>query len=169
MASGDTLVVFTPLQNEPPSTNYATLDLRNGVAVLDFDAATDEEAVFAGFMPRHYDGGGVTVTIGWMATDTTVTPHNCVWQAAFLSVTDDLDDLDTKAFAAFQSTGAVAEPTASGEVGYDTITFTNGAQMDSVAAGEYFRFKVRRDADDTSATDNLTDDAELVFVEIKET
>ena len=169
MASGDTLVVFTPLHNEPPSSNFATLDLRNNIPVLDFDDTTDEEAVFSGVMPRHYGGGGVTVTLGWMATDTTVTPHNAVWQAAFKSVSDDADDLDSKAFAALNTSGAVAEASASGEVAYDTITFTDGADMDSVAAGEFFQLKVRRDADDTSGTDSLTDDAELVFIEIKET
>lgn len=169
MASGDTLVVFTPLNNIPPSSNYATLDTRNGYPVLDFDDTTDEEAIFSAVMPRHYAGGGVTVTLGWMATDTTVTSQNVVWQGAFMSVSDDVDDLDSKAFAAFNGSGAVAEPSASGEVGYDTITFTDGADMDSVAVGELFYFKVRRDADDTSATDSLTDDAELVFVEIKET
>ena len=169
MASGDTLIVFTPLHNEPPATAFATLDTRNGYVVLDFSDTTDEEAIFRGVMPRHYGGGGVTVTIGWSATDVTVTPHNVVWQAAFMSVSDDADDLDTKAFAAFNTSGAVAEPSASGEVGYDPITFTDGADMDSVAVGEMFLLKIRRDADDTSGTDSLTDDAELWFVEIRET
>jgi hypothetical protein len=116
-------------------------------------------------MPRNYAGGGVTVTIGWMATDTTVTPHNVVWDVAFKSVTNDADDLDTKAFAAVNSV-TDQEASASGEVAYAAITFTNGADMDSVAAGEYFRLRVTRDANNGS--DSLTDDAELVFVEIKE-
>jgi len=117
-------------------------------------------------MPRSYRGGGVTVTIGWMATDTTVTPHNVVWNAAFKSVTDDADDLDTKAYAAVNAV-TDAEASASGEVAYAEIAFTDGADMDSVAAGEYFRLKITRDADNGS--DTLTDDAELVFVEIRET
>jgi hypothetical protein len=166
MASGDTLCYFNALNNEPPSSNYATLDTRNGIFVLDFDADADEYAEFGGFMPRHYDGGGVTVVIGWMATDVIVTPHNIVWNAAFKSVSDDADDLDVKAFAA-ANTATDAEASASGEVAYTTITFTDGADMDSVAAGEYFRLQIMRDADNGS--DTLTDDAELVFVEIRET
>jgi hypothetical protein len=35
MASGDTLAVFFPAMSEPPSSNYATFDTRNGVLVLD--------------------------------------------------------------------------------------------------------------------------------------
>jgi hypothetical protein len=41
--------------------------------------------------------------------------------------------------------------------------------MDSVAAGEIFRLKITRDADGTSGTDDLTGDAELLGVEVKET
>ncbi len=166
MASGDTLVVLTALHNEPPASNYATPDTRNNIPVLDFDADTDETAEFSAVMPRNYDGGGVTVTLGWMATDTTVTPHNCIWDVAFKSVSDDADDLDSKAYAAVNSV-TDQEASASGEVAYATITFTDGADMDSVAAGEYFRLKVTRDANNGS--DTLTLDAELLFVEIKET
>lgn len=169
MASGDTLAIFTPLHNEPPSTAYATLDIRAGAssavhAVLDFDSATDESAEFAGFMVRNYDAGGITVTIGWMAT--TATSGNTIWDVAFKSVSDDADDLDTKAFAAANSVTATAA-SASGEVDYATVTFTDGADMDSVAAGEYFRMRLMRDAD--SGSDTMSGDAELLFLEIKET
>ena len=166
MASGDTLCYFTPAMAELPSSNYATFDTRNGVLVLDFDASTDESAQFPGFMPRHYDGGGLTVTIGWMATSATT--NDCIWNVAFKSVSDDADDLDSKAFAAVNAVTATCA-SASGEVDYATVTFTDGADMDSVAAGEYFRLKVLRDADGTTSTDNMTGDMELVFIEIKET
>ena len=169
MASGDPLAVFKPQDNEPPASAFATPDTRNGYSVLDFNDTTDEEAIFRGYMPPWYDGGGVTVTLRWTATDTTVTPQNVVWQAAFMSVTNDADDLDTKAFAAFNTSGAVAEGSASGEPVDDTITFTDGADMDSVAVGEMFFLKIRRDADDTSGTDSLTDDAELWQVVVTET
>ena len=64
MASGDTLLIFTPLHNEPPASNMATLDVRNGHPVLDFDATTNESAVFSGVMPQNYAGTtGATVYI----------------------------------------------------------------------------------------------------------
>lgn len=165
MASGDTLAVFFPRDAEHAAV-FATFDTRNGVSVLDFDDTTDESMEFPGFMPRHYGGGGITVTVGWMATS--ATSGTISLDVGFKSVTDDADDLDTKAFAAVNN----ANPTtasATGEVDYIAITFTDGADMDSVAAGEYFRMIVTRDANGTTSTDNLVGDMELVFVEIKET
>ena len=47
MASGDTLLTFTPASNEPPATVFATLDTRNAHPVLDFDDAANEDAVFS--------------------------------------------------------------------------------------------------------------------------
>ena len=166
MASGDSLCYVNVLSGEPPSAAFASLDTRNSIPVLDFDDSTDEHTEFGLFMPRHYSAGGVTVTVGWMAT--TATTGTISLDVAFKSVSDDADDLDTKAFAAANN----ANPTtasASGEVQYTEITFTNGADMDSVAAGEYFRLKVLRDANGTTSTDNLVGDMELLFVEIKET
>ena len=173
MASGDTLLIFTPLHNEPPDANNATNDVRTATsgdtdhssfAVLDFDQSTDEHAEFSGIMPRNYDGGGVTITIGWSSGLTT---GNVIWNTAFKSFSDDADDMDSKAFATAQASSAVATPSAAGEIGYDTTTHTDGAQMDSVAVGEYFRLRVTRDAN--NASDTLAGDAELVFVEIRET
>lgn len=170
MASGDSLCFFPAEAGIPPAANYATLDVRAGsgviVPVLDFDDTTDETIYFKGLMPLHYAGGGVTVTVHWMATS--ATSGTISLDVAFMSVTDDADDVDTKAFAAVNN----ANPTtasATGEVDYATVTFTDGADMDSVAAGEVFFLKVTRDADGTTSTDNLSGDMELVAVSIKET
>ena len=73
MASGDTLLTFFPNDNEPPSSNYATLDTRNQHPVLDFDASVDESAVFTGILPRNYGGGGVTVYLHLSASGITST------------------------------------------------------------------------------------------------
>ena len=167
MASGDTLVVFTALHNEPPASNFATLDTRNLIPVLDYDAATDETAQFSSVMPRHYAGTtGVTVTVGWMASS--ATSGTISLDVAFKSVTDDADDLDTKAYGTPNNANPTTA-TATGEVDYIAITFLDGADMDSVAAGEFFQLEVTRDADGTTSTDDLVGDMELVFVEIKET
>ncbi len=167
MSSGDSLLAFYPDQNQPPGTIPATPDLRNLHPVLDFDATIDEEAVFSAVMPEHYGGGGVTVEIHYSMSSATT--NNTVWQGAFERIGIGSQDVDSDGFAAFNSSGQDAVPGTSGFVGIATITFTNGADMDSVVAGELFRFKVRRDADDTSATDNAVGDAEMHAAALLET
>lgn len=164
MASGDTLCVFTSHMGQPPTANYGTLDTRNTHLITDFDAGTDESIYFPGVLPRHYGSNGVTVRICWMAS--TATTNEVVWAAAWERHQDDAFDLDGDGFAAAQTVTATA-PSASGEVSYDDIAFTDGAQMDSVAVGESFRLHVYRDADD--GDDDMTGDAELLRVEVRET
>lgn len=164
MASGDSLLIFGPLSNEPPSSAFATIDLRNGHPVLDFDAATDESAVFTGILPRRYGGGGLTVYLHWTATSATSGATR--WEVAFEAISG--LDIDADSFAATQSAGGTANGT-SGIETVTTVAFTDGAQMDSVAAGGAFRLKVTRDANGTTGTDDMTGDAELLAVEIKET
>ena len=165
MASGDTLLVFTPMNNEPPAAAFATLDSRNGSLVLDFDATADEEAVFSfPALPRHYDGGGITANAKCMMTS--ATSGNVVLQGAFERGNT---DRDADSFASFVSSGAVAVNATSGIPFNVPIAFTDGAQIDSLAVGEPLRFKLRRDADDTSATDSATGDLELLGIELQET
>ncbi len=149
-----------------PVDCFATFDTRNNKSIVDFDAASNEVAMFQGFMPRHYAGGGLTITVGWMATSATT--GDTSWAIFFMSVSDDADDLDIKNFAAPNTNTTVDAPSASGEVDYFTITFTDGADMDSIAAGEMFYLLLMRDAQD-STNDDMAGDAEFVFMEIQET
>lgn len=166
MATGDTLAVFTPLHNEPPATIYATLDLRNVHPVLDFDGSADEEAVFSGVLPSGYAGGGLTVVTFWSFTSATTGSLRV--QASIERIDASSLDIDADSFATANSAGGTA-PGTSGQIIAVSITFTSGAQMDSLAAGELFRVKIRRDADGTSGTDDITTDAELLGVHVKET
>lgn len=163
MASGDTLCQFFPQDNEPPSSNYATLDTRNGHPCLDFDAATNESAVFTGIMPQHYDGGGVTVYLHYAMSS--AMSGDIDWDAAFERIGDQQQDIDSDGFAAVNSVDDTTVPATSGNVDIVSIAFTDGADMDSVAAGESFRLKITRDA----ASDTAAGDAELIAVEIRET
>jgi hypothetical protein len=162
MASGDTLLIFTAQHNQQPSANGATLDLRNNIPVLDFDAGTDEYAVFSAILPRIYAGGGLTVNCWCMATSATT--GDVIMQAAIERGTT---DMDSDSFAAAQSSAAVTANGTSGILFNVPVAFTNGAQMDSLAAGEPFRLKINRDAN--AAGDTMTGDLELVSVEVKET
>jgi len=163
MSSGDTLLILTSLHNEPPSSNPATLDRRNLHPVLDFDAATNESAVFSAVMPRSYGAGGITVYIHYAMSS--ATSGNIDWDIAFERIGDQQQDLDSDGFAAVNSVNNTTVPGTSGNVDIVTITFTNGADMDSIAVGEGFRLKITRDA----ASDTASGDAELLFLEIKET
>ena len=163
MAAGDTLLVFTPLANEPPAANYATLDVRNGHPVLDFDASTNESAMFTGVLPRHYAGGGVTVYLHYSMSSAEADTVD--WDVAFERIGDQQQDLDSDGFAAVQSVDNTTVPGTTGLVDIVSVAFANGAEMDSVAVGEAFRLSVTRDA----TNDDAAGDAELVAVELRET
>lgn len=163
MASGDTLLIFTPLHNEPPTSDPATLDLRNNHPVLDFDAATNESAIFSAVMPRSYAGGGLTVSLHYAMSS--AISGDIDWDVALERIGDQQLDIDTDSFAAVNSVDNTTVPATSGFVDVVTVIFTDGADMDSIAVGEAFRLKVIRDA----AADTATGDAELLRVEVKET
>jgi hypothetical protein len=154
-----TYEVFTPLHNQPPASNYATVDTRNSIMVLEFDAATDESSVFVGVMPEAASlGSGLKVRIHWMAD--TATSGTCRWgvQIERMNTDEDSDSFDTVATAGSTTNGT------SGIITTTEITITT---IDSVAAGEPYRLKVFRDADGTSGTDDMTGDAQLVAVEVR--
>ena len=166
MASGDTLVVFGPQEGVPTATNEAELIQRNRHFLAAYDAATDEDMVFSGVMPAAYAGTtGITVTIIWAAA--TATANDVIWNAAIERLNDDAVDIDSDSFAAANASPAATAPSASGELSYDDITFTDGADMDSLVAEESFRIKITRDADNGS--DDMAGDAQLWAVVITET
>jgi hypothetical protein len=162
MASGDSLLQFSPLGAEFPASNYATLDTRNNHPCLDFDTTTGEAVYFTGVMPQHYSGGGVAVYVHWAAS--TATTGTIGWLAALERIGDSQQDIDSDGFAADNTVTATTVPGTSGHVDITSVTFTDGADMDSVAAGEMFRLRITRDV----ANDNAAGDAELYYVEIRE-
>jgi hypothetical protein len=164
MASGDTLFEFFPQHNEPPTTNYATLDVRNGHVVLDFDTTTQESAIFKGIVPRNYSGGGITVYVH--AALTSATTGTLGWDVTFERVSDSQQDIDSDGFATAQTITAVTVPGTSGFVFILNVAITAGAAgTDSIAAGEGFRLRLRRDV----ANDTAAGDAEFWGLEGKET
>lgn len=163
MASGDTLAVFDAQAGQQPSASYPAWGVRNGQAHLAFDAAADESVDFRGVMPQHYAGGGVSVILHWRAAS--ATSGDVVWTSAFELQADGGQDTDSDGFASAQS-ATVTAPGTAGMLDYATISHTNGGQMDSVVAGDVFRLRITRDADNGS--DTMTGDAELVSVEVRE-
>lgn len=164
MASGDTLAIFTPESNQPPATAYAALFVRNGHLVLAFDTTTQQTAIFAGVLPRNYAGGGITAYASWMAAS--ATSGTIGWDITFERDNAANHDLDADAFATAQTITAATVDATSGKVAVTNVAITAGATgTDSLAAGDAFRLRVRRDV----ANDSATGDAHLLNVEIKET
>ena len=152
-----TYTVFTPSQNQPPATAFATLDTRNSILVLDFDDATDESAIFVSVIPEAASlGSGLKIRLHWMAT--TATSGNCVWDVSLERMNT---DLDSDSF----NTIASATAAANGTSGILTITEITLTTIDSVTAGDGYRLKVNRDANNGS--DTMSGDAELVVVEVR--
>jgi hypothetical protein len=173
MASGDTLLILSPRDYTPPATIYATLDTVTGTStpveafeVLDFDDTTQEYADFHGLvMPANYATGGITLTIFYSAAEAATDVVK--WEAAFRRVADDAEDLDTTAHTYDYNVVEDTAPSVIGEVAYASITFTNGADMDSVVAGEMFTLRVSRNPS-TGGTD-VTGDASIHAIRISET
>lgn len=121
-----------------------------------FDASTVEYIDIPCFL-RGYDGGGLTLTLVWSAAS--ATSGNVIWSAAIRRFQDDAEDLDTAHTYDYNNASADAAPSALNENSYITITFTNGADMDSWANGEYAIIRIRRFASD--AGDTMAGDAYL--------
>lgn len=159
-AKSKTISVFTPNQNQPPSANFATLDTRNNILVLEFDATTEESAYFTGVIDEgRLLTNGITVRIYWMAD--TATSGNVRWGAQFEKTGTDLDSdsFDTNA----QVTSAV-----DGTSGIESVASINISTIDSLSAGDRYRLKVYRVAADAT-NDTMSGDAQLVSLEVRAT
>jgi hypothetical protein len=114
-------------------------------------------------MPRNYAAGGLTVYIHYSMSSAEADTVD--WDVGFERIGDQQHDVDGDGFAAVNSVDNTTVPGTTGLVDIVNVTFTDGADMDSVAVGEKFRIKVIRDA----TNDDAAGDAELHCVEIKET
>jgi hypothetical protein len=155
-----TLARFTAAKdNQPPATAFATLDTRNSIAVLDFDAATDEAAIFSGVIPDYANlASGLKIRLAWMAT--TATSGNVRWGVQIERMTTDLD-------ADSWHTATLVTSAANGTSGIVTIAEITATALDGLAVGDTFRIKIYRDADD-AASDTMSGDAELIAVEVQQ-
>lgn len=169
MATGQ--VVAAVLRAIPPATSYMTPDVRPGGSspaenfpVWDGDDTTAEMMDFVCFLSASYAGGGLTIVLPWTATS--ATSGAVVWAAAIRRL-NTAEDVDASHTYDFNNASAATAPATNGNPTYTTITFTDGADMDSVAAGELFILRVKRLPAD--AGDTMTGDAELWAPVVKET
>jgi len=152
-----TLLIFTPDQGQPPASSFATFDTRNSVLVLDFDPLADESIVFIGCVPTNATlTSGLKVRINWTAS--TATSGACIWSVEFERMNT---DIDADSFA----TAATGTTTTNGTSGVPNVTEITITTIDSLAAGEFFRLRITRDAD--AAGDTMAGDAELISVAVE--
>lgn len=156
------IALFLPVHNEPPSSNYATLVYRNNHPSLAFDTTTQETAIFRGVVPQGATmTNGFTIYIQWAATS--ATSGTIGWDVTFERVASGGIDIDSDSWG---TAATVTATTVSGTSGITTTTSVAITQANlpaSLAAGDMYRCRIRRDV----ANDTATGDAELYRVEIQ--
>lgn len=156
-AGTKTYAIFTPLNNEPPATNYATIDTRNSIMVLDFDGTTQESAVFRSIMPEGASFSSLVAYIWAMAT--TAITGDVIWGVQYEDM--NASDLDTDSF----STGVTKAMTIAATSGVPLGITISTSSFDGITVGDPYRVKIYRAA--AEAGDTLVGDAEFVAVEIR--
>lgn len=157
-----TRFVGLPHSAEFPSSNFPQITQINQRPVLAFDAATDETAYWTDVAPQGLTG---TITVLIYYAMASATSGNIIWQAQLEAVTDgDATDLDsTTSFGTANSSATTAVPGTAGYIDVVSITMTNA---DSLAAGDYYRLSVNRDAN--NASDTASGDCYLLAVELRD-
>ena len=160
MASGDPVVQIREIL--PPASSAATIDTRAGgsspaesVMVRDFPAGV---LTYLDYRCRlvSYGNNGLTFSLPWSAS--TAISGTVRFGVAIRRIQDDAEDVDASHTYDFNDVDDTAA-SASGELSYPTVTFTDGADMDNWANGEEAIVRVWRNG--THANDNMSGDAVL--------
>ena len=132
------------------------------VSGLAYDAASDE-AAFWKFRAFNYGSGNVTLALDWYAD--TGSSGNVVWEAQLAVITPDTDsqDVETKALATLNFVQDTHLGTTGQRLHRASLTISN---LDSLAADDWVVLRIARDANGTSATDDMTGDAILTLATV---
>lgn len=130
---------------------------------LGFDATADESCDWTFIAPQGLTGT-ITVVITYRAASATTGAIR--WEALLEAITDG-DSVDTDSASSFDSTNSngATVPGTAGHIDQISITMTNA---DSIAAGDYCRLRINRDANGTTGTDDATGDAQVLAVELRD-
>ncbi len=156
-----TRFTFTPYAAEFPASNFPQLTLVNRRPVLAFDAATDEVCYWTGVAPQGLTGT-ITVIVHYIMAS--ATSGAVYFQGAIEAITPgDAVDLDAATSFDTANSGNGTVPATAGYEQSISITMTNA---DSIAAGDYFRLSLNRDAD--NASDTAAGDCYVLVVELRD-
>lgn len=159
-----TRYAWDPKSADFPTANFPQFLLINRRPVLAFDAATDETAYFTGFAPQGLTGA-ITIVVGYMMAS--ATSGTVGIQAQIEAITSgDATDLDAAtSFDTVNNSASTTVPDTAGKMAQISITMTNA---DSLAAADYFRLSINRDADGSAITDSATGDLYFLGVELRD-
>lgn len=157
MASGDAVVQV--LYILPPAANAARPSFRAGgstpgerVPVWLFHQSNVEYLDFLCIL-RGYDGGGLTFSHKYFCD---ATSGDWIASSALRRVNDASEDIDASQTYDFNDATETIPGTA-GQPGQVNIAFTNGSDMDNVADGDLFIYRLRRRSDQGGDTVNSND------------
>jgi hypothetical protein len=157
-----TIAFFTVLNNEPPATNFATLDTRNSHPILDFDTTTQEAAIFRNIIPEGVSLlNGCNVITQWAATS--ATSGTIGWDVAFERIASNGINLSADNFETPQTITAITVPSTAGVTLTSLCTFTQAQLPSGLTNGDMYRLRIRRDV----ANDTASGDAELLGIEVR--
>lgn len=159
-----TLLQYDAFSFVLPPADAAGLDIVQDRPFAAFDDTTVETLYSkAVAMPGQYGGGTLKASIGYMMASAVAGKVD--FEVSVEAVTSG-DTVDLDAGESFDTLNAADEtvPALAGHLSVMTMTLTN---KDSVAAGDMFRIKLQRDADD-GVDDTATGDARVLWVEIWE-
>jgi len=157
-----TRATLLPGAAEYPASNFPALVVVNRRPALAFDAATDETCYWTLVAPQGLTGT-LTLVISYIMAS--ATSGAVGFQAAVEAVTDgDATDLDAgTSFDTANSSSFVTVPGTAGYLDQVSITLTNA---DSIAAADYVRISLNRDAD--NASDTAAGDCYVLAVELRD-
>lgn len=171
MAAGSLLALWTPFNGEPPTANYTPLAWLVAATGLrpfrSFDGTTDQSCIYTAVMPPSYSGRGATAK-AWLGMSGANTGTKIVKLGGQFE--RDEAGVDLRAGGNDFAGAQTSETTVDNSTNFlftATIGFTNGAQMDSVVAGDLFRFRIVRNNAGTTGT-NATGAANLFALAIYE-
>ncbi len=155
-----TRFVFTPEAAHYPTAAFAQFTAVNRRPVLGFDAAANETVYWTGIAPQGLTGTMTAVISYIMAS---ATSGDVDVDVAIEAVSDgDAVDLDaTTSFDTVNSTDNTTVPGTAGYIDQISVTLTN---QDSIAAADYFRLSLLRDA----VSDTATGDMYVLAVELRD-
>ena len=151
---------LTPYEFDLPSSAFPALQKIGGRPVLSFDDTTAESAFLTGFAPNQTI---TTIVLELWYMMASAVANAVRWSVLVEAITSgDATDLD--AGTSFDAANAVNDmvPGTAGYARKVSLTLTN---KDAIAAGDYYRLQIQRDA--ANGGDTATGDAHLLGVQVR--